>query len=495
MMNLTIVYSTRQKNEKFFHHLQQSCGLESPEILEFTNSGDQSLSKIYNQGIKLSQQTILVFVHDDVIFENHHWGITLIEHFQKGNFGILGVAGTTELPESGIWWENSLNNVGVVKHQHQDHCWTSHYCGYFGKKIIPVSCVDGVFIAVNLAHLKETFNEEISGFHFYDIDFCVRNYLAGVNIGVIFDIPMIHHSVGQLDSAWEKNRQQFLATHRYHLPCVCQGEIIVEEEATSQSLHDCPKVSVIILNKSKNLLLFNTLLSFAEKSIYPSYEIIIADTGSSFSELKEIKHLITHSKLNIRLITFDTYHFAQINNLLAFQHTDEHSELLLFCNNDVEFMNDVLSKMVEVYLQHKDHCGTVGCRLYFADQTLQHAGIMMEKKEDQLNIGHKGFRSHYHFSPHGVESVVGSTAACLLIARTLFKEIGGFNEGYLECLEDVELNLMCLKQGKINFLANEAVAYHFESQTRQRKGIIQEDYEKLKDFLRNNPLINLDITQ
>jgi GT2 family glycosyltransferase len=147
-------------------------------------------------------------------------------------------------------------------------------------------------------------------------------------------------------------------------------------------------------------------------------------------------------------------------------------------------INDALTRMVQVYQQNQVQCGTVGCRLYFADNTIQHAGIVLfNNSANHLKISHRGFHSYYHFNADGVEkNIVGSTAAFLLVSRKLFEQIGGFNDSYQICFEDVELNLACLKYDKINYLANDAVCYHFESQTRDRK-VSQTDYDNWRRFV------------
>jgi hypothetical protein len=63
----------------------------------------QSLSTLYNQGLSQARHDIIVFTHDDVIFENKGWGQKIIEHFKRSELGILGIAGTTNLPASGVW--------------------------------------------------------------------------------------------------------------------------------------------------------------------------------------------------------------------------------------------------------------------------------------------------------------------------------------------------------------------------------------------------------
>ncbi len=486
-MAITIVYSTRKPDQHFDSHLQQTCGIKELEILAYTNLGKKSLSAIYNQALSQARYQLIVFLHDDVVFEGPQWGAKIIHHLKNSDFGILGIAGTAHLSSSGIWWQNHLTTIGIVQHQSGQQSWTSRYSGDFKERILPAVCVDGVFIAVDKNRLQTSFNENLTGFHFYDIDFCINNYLAGVKVGVIFNISLIHQSTGQLTEAWEYHRSQFLTTHQYHLPCVLKSKLIFDHEPPALTTY--PKVTIIILHKSKNWLLFNCLNSLAEQSTYPHYEILIADTGSSAAELAEIQELIKTSQLKLKLLTFPTYHFAQVNNTVVFNHTDNTTELILFCNNDIELINDALSRLVQVYLDHKMNCGTIGCRLHVADKTIQHAGInLVINNNNQLQIGHQGFRSYYHYNPEGIEvDILGSTAAFLLIPRDLFHQIGGFNPNYHNCLEDVELNLASIKQGKTNYLVNHAVCYHFESQTRPTSDTItHHDYQLLLKFVLNN---------
>jgi len=486
-MSLTIVYSTRNKEPKFVRHLQQSCGRKNVEILTYVNTGQNSLSTLYNQGLSKAHHDIVVFTHDDVIFENKGWGPKIVEHFKRSEFGILGIAGTTSLPASGVWWQDTSKRIGIIKHQHQGKKWVSKYSGHFKDKIIPAVCVDGVFIAVDRKKLRQKFNEEFQGFHFYDVDFCLNNHLAGVNIGIIFNVRIIHKSYGATNEAYETNRRQFIAHYQNHLPYAIKGKILFENQTIKLTKY--PKVSIIILNKSNNLLLFNGLNSLAEKSRYPNYEVIIADTGSSPQELVEINEFVAITTINVKVVKFDYYNFSRINNAVVFEHLNTSTELLLFCNNDIELINDAVTRMVQVYLQNKNTCGTIGCRLHFANNEIQHAGIQLTMdKDNKLEIGHKGLKSYYNFYTGDVErNIVGSTAAFLLIDKQLFEKIEGFNPTYTECFEDVELNLAGLTHHRKNYFVGDAVCYHFESQTRQHKGRIKiSDYEKVVAFLQKH---------
>ena len=100
---------------------------------------------------------------------------------------------------------------------------------------------------------------------------------------------------------------------------------------------------------------------------------------------------------------------------------------------------------------------------------------------DNDNIRHQKSESFTH----------GNTAAFMLISKNLFNEIGGFNEIYDECFEDVELNLLCLLKNKVNVTNNVAACYHLESQTRTRV-YEDSDLKTIIKFINLNPkLYNL----
>ena len=121
--------------------------------------------------------------------------------------------------------------------------------------------------------------------------------------------------------------------------------------------------------------------------------------------------------------------------------------------------------MVNIYQKNKHNVGTVGARLHFENNRIQHAGMLsIINPKNTLIISHLGLQSNYNYSE--ICDVIGNTAAFLLISKNLFNDIGGFNENYIECFEDVELNLECLLRNKRNIFVGNAVCYHYESVTR-----------------------------
>lgn len=218
---ITIVYSTHKDenyNNKFRQHLLQTVGLKNVQILEYQNNNEFSLTEVYNRGLDESLNDVVVFCHNDIDFETKSWGTKLLKHFEKTNFGILGVAGTTQLPESGMWWKNKKKMIGIVNHEHQGKKWVSKYSEGFGNDVYESVIVDGLFISVNKKIIKKTFNEEFKGFHFYDISFCFENHLEGIKIGVISNIRLTHKSIGQTNELWEKNRELFVEKYKTFLP-------------------------------------------------------------------------------------------------------------------------------------------------------------------------------------------------------------------------------------------------------------------------------------
>ena len=174
-MNLTIAFSTRKLDETYIKHIKETCGIRNVEVLSYENPNGESLTKIYNKVLKEAKNDIILFCHDDIIFNTKKWGKKLIKHFTESDFGILGLAGTRKLPETGRWWDDlnqSLSNmVGIVNHSNQGKTWESKYSRPFYNNIIPVVMLDGLFFAVDRTKLSQTFNEDVVGFHFYDVDF------------------------------------------------------------------------------------------------------------------------------------------------------------------------------------------------------------------------------------------------------------------------------------------------------------------------------------
>jgi glycosyltransferase involved in cell wall biosynthesis len=216
---VTVVYCTRETNPTHKEHLIKSSGLHKHiEVIEIINNGE-SLTKAYNRGLNQAKYDIVVFCHDDLTIETKQWGNKLVKLFDKNTeYGIIGVAGSKNMPVSGQWWENRSKMFGRVAHTHEGKTWLSSYSDDLGQNLEETVIVDGVWFAVDKRRVKKTFNENVEGFHFYDVTFAFENYLEGVKVGVTTLIRINHQSIGMTNEAWEKNRADFSEAFQTHLP-------------------------------------------------------------------------------------------------------------------------------------------------------------------------------------------------------------------------------------------------------------------------------------
>jgi len=226
---ITIGFSTRKIDNSFVELLKKSCGVSNPQIIPIENEGKYSLPEAYNMILEQSTNDIVVLCHDDIYFDSKNWGSKILKHFKRSpEYGILGLAGSTQLPLSAKWWEDFSKMKGIVNHEHGGKKWESKYSASLGNQIDDVVLVDGLFIALNKKNIKQKFNEEIKGFHFYDVDFSFRNFIEDVKIGVMYDVRVTHKSIGETNDQWEQNRIVFAEKHKELLPVKIKRNLTLE---------------------------------------------------------------------------------------------------------------------------------------------------------------------------------------------------------------------------------------------------------------------------
>jgi GT2 family glycosyltransferase len=312
--------------------------------------------------------------------------------------------------------------------------------------------------------------------------------LDGVKIGVTSSFDITHQSVGRPNDEFYISKDLFVKKYGDKLPLDLKPDKIYVPEIKEKPIKNIGKMAVIIPTKSKLNLLFDCVDSFHEQCDSSLYDIFIADTGSSDNEKEKIKS--RYENTNVKLIEFDYYNFAKINNEVVNNYVGDEYEYLLFCNNDIKLLNNVVYGMLKTF-KEKHRTGTIGCRLHFENNTIQHDGVMLYTRLDNnIQVTHYGLNNYFNYTT-GIRVDVGSTGALLGIRKVSFIKAGMFNENYTNCFEDVELNLKLITLGYENIYDGSLVAYHYESQTRNENPdnikTLLEDYSNyLSPFMTKN---------
>jgi GT2 family glycosyltransferase len=139
----------------------------------------------------------------------------------------------------------------------------------------------------------------------------------------------------------------------------------------------------------------------------------------------------------------------------------------------------------------------MGCRLTYENGRIQHAGQMLFTYKEKnghylpLSLVHKEYGLKKSECSKYPEQVVSNTGAFSLVPRDLFLDIGGFNEKYVECFEDVEFNIECIKKGKKNLYLDYVRCVHYEAVTRKKESDGQQIIRQNFDFRRTlHPFLN-----
>ncbi|SFV62338.1 Glycosyl transferase, group 2 family protein [hydrothermal vent metagenome] len=232
-------------------------------------------------------------------------------------------------------------------------------------------------------------------------------------------------------------------------------------------IKNTPLVSIIIPFKDRPELLEMSITSVLEKSSYQNYEIIGISNNSEERATFDMMLSLEAQDARVSFYEYNTeFNYADINNHAV--NTYAKGEHILLLNNDIEIIDrDWMESMLE--FSQRDDVGCVGAKLYYPNETVQHAGII---------IGLGGYAAHSHREfprDHAgyfnrlniIQNLSSVTAACLMIKKSIYQEIDGMNAvefkvGY----NDVDFNLRVREKGYLNIFTPYAQAYHHESLSR-----------------------------
>jgi glycosyltransferase involved in cell wall biosynthesis len=264
-----------------------------------------------------------------------------------------------------------------------------------------------------------------------------------------------------------------------------------------------PLVSIIIPTRNGLHILRRCVESILGKTCYPNYEILIVDNQSDEpNTLNYLRSLEAHGLARIIKYNFP-FNYSAINNF-AVDAAD--GSYLCLMNNDVEVISeDWLNEMLSFAC--KPEIGAVGAMLYYPNNTIQHAGVLlgMGGVAGHLYLneprGSKGYKRHAQLCQY----LSAVTAACLVIKTSVYREVGGLDEKNLPvAFNDVDFCLRIEDYGYRNLWTPFAELYHHEYATRGHDDTIEKKQQFKQDYtymlsrwgyrLKNDPAYNPNLT-
>ena len=328
-----------------------------------------------------------------------------------------------------------------------------------------------------------TFNSEFDGAQ--DYDFILR---CVEKANEVYHIPKVlyrwrahsNSTSERPDSklyAFEAGRRAIEAHYkRLGIEAIVENGDHLGQYKTTYKIKGNPLISIVIPNKDHVEDLKKCMDSIDEKSDYKNYEYIIVENNSeediTFEFYKQLE-----KRDNVNVLYWDKeFNYSAINN---FGVKEAKGEYILLLNNDVEVINgDWLSQMLG-YCQ-REEVGIVGARLYYEDDTIQHAGVV---------IGFGGIAGHTFVTLDEDSDLYQSrtkvacdysavTAACLMTKKKIYEEVGGLEEAFKVAFNDIDFCLKVRATGKLVVYNANAKLHHYESKSRGA----EDTFEKKERF-------------
>lgn len=227
---ILVAFCTRgitDDTERFKNNLIETAG-EEIDIIAVENPNGNGLTSEYNKilGLDEAKDRIVLFIHDDIEMLSDKWATTLKRIFKDNpKYGIVGVAGAAEFDEGGAWWQYGLK-YGQVLHRSEGKSWLTSFSPNFEHDLEEVCVIDGLFMAIDTERIDTKFDDENFQSQFYDISFCLDNFIPQkTKIGVTTKIKIAHNSVGALKPEWHTSRNKMIEVYGEYLPIKMKKQV------------------------------------------------------------------------------------------------------------------------------------------------------------------------------------------------------------------------------------------------------------------------------
>lgn len=297
------------------------------------------------------------------------------------------------------------------------------------------------------------FRAELEGVEYWDLLLRTYEQVAAAGIGHVADI-LYHryveggHCTRPVEAVLEARKQVLQA----HFDRIGQS-VILGEGLLPGTFHvfykhaTRPLVSIIIPTKDQPAMLRRCVESLREKTAYTNYEILIVDNGTTNLDARLLlKEFAAMS--NVRVLSYPhPYNYSAMNNLAAHE---ARGEYLLLLNNDTAVLHEQwLDEMVSHGLRRD--VGVVGARLLYPNGCVQHDGIilgMLGLPADHVYSGRDSEEPGYFGRAQLVQDFSAVTAACMLVRKELYFEVGALDETHFKvAYNDVDFCLRIRQRG------------------------------------------------
>jgi GT2 family glycosyltransferase len=266
-------------------------------------------------------------------------------------------------------------------------------------------------------------------------------------------------------------------------------------------------VSIIIHTKNNFELIQQCVDSILEKTTYANFEIVIVDTGSTDKRVAAYYEKLLRENPQIKVVewTKQPFNFSEACNVGA---KNSNGEYLLFLNNDTEV---ITSGWIQGLLGHaqRKQVGMVGAMLQFPNGTIQHAGVVLSERDVAFHPFYGDAEildiANYIYIAN-VRNTSAVTAACSMVSRKKFDEVGGFDTKLRVTYNDVDLCLRLLDKGYFNVYNASVKLFHHESMSVGRSSTAARDMTEFNEakalmqkrwakYLKHDPYYNANFEQ
>jgi glycosyltransferase involved in cell wall biosynthesis len=347
--------------KKSLYHIKQLHVPPAMEIEYITMENAPGLAAGYNYAMRRTDAKYKVYLHQDVFILNQNFLIDILSLFRKYPvLGMLGVVGTKNLPENGVWWEGK-ERYGKVYESSSGQMMLLSF-----DEVISVTAIDGLMI---VTQYDVPWREDLfKGWHFYDLSQSAEFIKAGYQVGIPKQIePWCIHNCGlvNVENGFEEDRSMFINAYMNVDQVVSNDEEVndpVKQDtsnivftkkkispAKGVEINEYPLVSVLIPAYNRPHFLELALNSVLNQT-YKHIEIIICDDSTN----DEVQSMLVPY-----LEKYENIKYVKNEKRLVNRNVDRCFELatgeyINYLLDDDLFHHEKIEKMLHYFLNEKD---------------------------------------------------------------------------------------------------------------------------------------------